>query len=55
MSTCLVIPMLLQMNHIMDNTLASLPSSIMILTGIWCNIYSEIEAVKAFDEYKAFV
>ena len=55
MSTCLVIPMLLQMNQIMDNTLASLPSSIMILTGIWCNIYSEIEAVKAFDEYKAFV
>ena len=55
MSICLSIPLMLQMIGAMDSSLASLPSSVMILTGIWCNLNSEIEAIKGFDSYKTFI
>ena len=36
-------------------TLVMLPSSVMILTGIWGNLYQEIEAVKNYDAYQPFI
>jgi hypothetical protein len=39
----------------MDSSLAMLPSSVMILTGIWCNLYQEIVSVKNLDAYKPFI
>ena len=55
MSVCLVGPMLLQLTGMIDSSFTSLPSSIMILTGVWCNLYSEIIAVKGFESYKSFI
>lgn len=55
MSICLGIPLILQMHGKMENALVALPSSIMMMTGIWCNLYREIVAIKELDEYKPFI
>ena len=55
MSLCLGSPMILQMMGDFDSTLVTLPSSIMMLTGIWCNLYREIVAIKDLEAYKPFV
>jgi preprotein translocase subunit SecY len=55
MALCLGVPMCLQMWDKMDNTLAMLPSSVMILTGIWCNLYQEIVSIKNMDAYQPFL
>ncbi len=55
MSICLVIPMILQLVGHFDNILTTLPSSIMMLTGIWCNLYREIVAIKDLEAYKPFI
>lgn len=49
---CLGIPMIMQIAGTYDNALAALPSSVMILIGVWCNLYRETEAVKSLDTYK---
>ena len=48
-------PMILQLNGYMDRQFATLLSSIMILTGIWCNLYREVRAVKDLEGYKPFI
>jgi preprotein translocase subunit SecY len=55
MAVCLGVPMCLQYYNKMDSSLAMLPSSVMILTGIWCNLYQEIVSVKNLDAYKPFI
>jgi preprotein translocase subunit SecY len=55
MAICLGIPMCLQFFHKMDSNLAMLPSSVMILTGIWCNLRQEIQSVKDLDAYQPFI
>ena len=55
MSVCLALPLYLQIYGKIDGMLVSLPSSIMMMTGIWCNLYREIVAVKELDEYKPFI
>jgi preprotein translocase subunit SecY len=55
MAVCLGVPMCLQMWNIMDSSLSMLPSSVMILTGIWCNLYQEIRSVKNLDAYQSFL
>ena len=55
MSICLGIPLLLQLEGSMDSTLVMLPSSVMMLTGIWCNLYREYKAVKDLEAYKPFI
>lgn len=55
MSVCLGIPLILQMIGGLDSSLAMLPSSIMLLTGIWCNLYREIIAVRDLEAYKPFI
>ena len=55
MSVCLGIPLVLQMHGKMDNALVALPSSIMMMTGIWCNLYREVVAVKELDAYNPFI
>lgn len=49
------IPMLLRLKGAMDNELTMLPSSVMILTGVWCTIYQELVAIKKLDSYKPFI
>lgn len=54
-SLCLGIPMVLRMNGYMDDSLAALPTSIMMLTGIWSNLYRETLAIRDMDAYKRFI
>lgn len=55
MSVCLGIPMILQLEGGIDSSLIMLPSSIMMLTGIWCNLYREVVAIKDLEAYKPFI
>lgn len=55
MAICLCIPMILQMTGWIDSSLTALPSAILMLTGIWSNLYREIIAVRDLEAYKPFV
>lgn len=55
MSVCLGMPLVLQLSGNIDSTLSALPSSLMMLTGIWCNLYREMSAVRDLDAYKSFI
>ncbi len=55
LSLCLGIPMAMQLTGYYDSTLAALPSSIMMLVGVWCNIYREAAAIKDLDSYRPFI
>lgn len=55
MGICLGVPMFLQLYGEMNSKLVMLPSSVMMLTGIWCNLYREIIVVKNYDLYRPFI
>lgn len=55
MAICLGIPMLLQLTGTMQSSLVMLPSSIMIMTGIWSNLYQEVIAIRNYDAYQPFI
>lgn len=55
MSVCLAIPMILQLTGGMDSSLTALPSSVLMLTGVWCNLYREVLAVRDLEAYKPFI
>lgn len=55
MSVCLGFTMLLQFSGYTDRALVMLPTSAMMLTGIWYNLYQEFLAVKSYDAYKPFI
>ena len=55
MSVCLGIPMLLRFTGALDSGLATIPASVMMLTGTGCNLYREIEAVRDLDAYHPFI
>lgn len=52
---CIGLPFLLQYNDILDYSLAMVPTSFMVLSGILSNIYQECYAIKCFDSYKKFL
>lgn len=54
-SLCLGIPMALRLNGYMDESLTALPTSIMMLTGIWSNLYRETLAIRDMDAYEPFI
>lgn len=55
LSLCLSVPMVMQLNGYMDNSLSALPSSIMMLTGIWSNLYREVLSIRDMDAYEPFI
>lgn len=55
MSTCLGVPMLLQLSGNMESAFVTLPSSVMMMTGVWCNLFSEAKAVRDLEAYKPFI
>ena len=55
LSLCLSVPMVMQLNGYMDNSLSALPTSIMMLTGIWSNLYREVLSIRAMDAYEPFI
>lgn len=54
MSVFLSLPIFLEMMGKVEGGFVTLPSSIMMLTGIWCNINREVIAIKDLDAYKPF-
>lgn len=52
MSAFVVLPMLGLTPNTNYQAILSVIPTIMIITGLWCGIYREIGAVKAFDSYK---
>lgn len=55
MSICLGVPMVLQWSGSMENAFVMLPSSVMMLTGIWCNLDREVQSIKDLEAYKPFI
>lgn len=55
MSICLGFPLLLQMMGNINESLAALPTSVMMLVGVICNLGREIMAVKHLEAYKPFI
>ncbi|MBP5413847.1 MAG: preprotein translocase subunit SecY [Lachnospiraceae bacterium] len=55
MGGCVLFSLILQMRGIMSSTLAMLPTSFMILMGLWSNLYNESEAVIHTDSYRTFI
>jgi len=55
MSVCLGVPMILQLTGGMESGFTSLPSSVMMMTGIWCNLYSEVRAIRDLEAYEPFI
>lgn len=55
LSICLGLPLVLQLYGYMDTTLAMLPSSIMMSTGIWIAFYRESKVYLNLDRYKPIV
>lgn len=55
LSLCLSVPMVMQLNGYMDNSLSALPASIMMLTGIWSNLYREVLSIRDMDAYEPFI
>lgn len=55
MSICLGIPMVLQLTGGVESSLVTFPSSIMMLTGMFCNLYREVMAIKDLEAYEPFI
>lgn len=52
---CIFASLYLQMKGVLVGTVAMLPTSAMILMGLWSNLYKEAEAVIHTDSYKTFI
>ena len=55
MSVCLCGPLVLQTMGKLEGTFTTLPSSVMMLTGVWCSLSREISAVRDLEAYKPFI
>lgn len=55
MGVCLCVPLVLQLTGDMQSSLAALPSSVLMLTGVWCNLYREVSAITKLEAYKPFI
>lgn len=55
MGISLGVPMLLQLAGTIDSSLVMLPSSVMMLTGIWFSLYQEVIAIRNYDAYQPFI
>ena len=55
MALCIGTSLYLQTQGTVPGSMAMLPSSLMMLTGLWCNLYRESEALINTDSYKLFI
>ena len=55
MCICLCTPLLLQLYGSMESTFVSLPSSVMMMTGMWSNFTREVASVRDLESYKPFI
>lgn len=52
MGTCMAVPLTLQLYGRFDSALVMLPSSVMMLTGLWCNLFREAVSIWHYDSSK---
>lgn len=52
MGICVATPLIMQMKGNIDSGLAMLPSSAMMMTGLWCNLYREGVVIRNYDAYR---
>lgn len=55
MSGCLLLPIILNYYGYIESELVALPSMAMMITGLWCNLYREYEAIRNLQAYKPFI
>ncbi len=55
MSICLGCPLFLQLKDGINGELAMLPSSVMMMTSLWCNLNQEFLTLKSFEAYQPFI
>ena len=55
MCVCLGLPLMLQYKGDLTGNLVMIPSTVMLLTGMWSTINQEYQAVKSFDSYHEFI
>ena len=55
MGVCIGVPLFLQIEGRISNELVMLPTSVMMLTGLWANLFREIKAIKCYDAYDTFL
>ena len=56
MCLCLGVPLFLLIQGVLqDSALPMLPSSMMMLAGVGCNMYREVQAIQDYDSYKEFI
>lgn len=55
MCLCVGVPLELQIHSQMDASLSMLPTTVMMLTGIWSTLFQEYQAVRSFDKYDTFI
>lgn len=49
------IPLMLRVIGAVESELSMLPTTVMILTGIWSTLYQELVAIKKLDSYNTFI
>ncbi len=49
MGACVAVPLLLQLGGRFDSALVMLPSSVMMITGLWCNLFREAASFWRYD------
>lgn len=52
MGLCVATPLVMQMRGDIDSGLAMFPSSVMMMTGLWCNLYREGIVIRNYDTYR---
>ena len=55
LGVCVGVPLFLQFGGYIDPTLAMLPCSLMMSTGIWISFYREAEVYRNMDRYEPFI
>lgn len=55
LSVCIGIPLLLQMRGLVDESVGMLPTTMMLLVGLYVGVYREIDTIRSFDSYKTFL
>lgn len=55
MCLCVGVPLFLQYFGVVNGKISMLPTSFMMLSGMFCNLYIESVAVSSFDEYVPFL
>lgn len=55
LSVCMGVPLFLQLNGVVNPSIAMLPVSIMMMTGLWITFYREAKVYRNVDKYEPMI